>query len=375
MYPSVWNTLSRLRQAREPLAWWKHYLGPGFDALRSFLVPCEGLAGKSYPCPDSGVRLTVRETGGRYVAFPTGDAAEDAEDRELTWNDVQAWQLNHEAWRMGVASALGLAPAPADGRPGEMELAGFCGQGRERKRVYLCHAVGGDASARVAADGTLTPDAGCVLFAERQAGAEKVLMARGIALVALAECLTLEGGGLTGGCGELCRTIRPDITNVELKNHLDRRLDTVGTRVSELELENTKLKQDLSQVLANLARQVEPEFFQWIFVILAAGSVNAAAQILGVPGSTFAGKLKEYMGRGGLYATLYSLVGIRNKGAGRKRIVRFNELFAEHQGKQGVAEPDVLRELLDGLEELNGANWKAMRKELIGIVKSEFPED
>ena len=375
MCQSVWSSISRLRQAREPLAWWKHFLGSGFDTVRPFLIPCVGVAGDSYPCPDSGVRLTLREASGGYVAFPTGDAAEDATDRLLTWEDVQAWRLDQDALRRFLASALGFALGPSDGNGDSIQLAGFCDRHGGRKRVYLCHADGTEAAVRAASDAARTPEAGCLVFPDRHLGAEQVLKARGVAMVVMAECLTLEGGGLKGDCGEACRAMRTDITNTELKAHLDIRFDGVGRKFADLEQENAALKQDLAQVLANIAQQVEPEFFQWIFVILGTGSVNAAALKLKIPGSTFADRVKEYVDRGGRYATLYSLVGVRKKGAGRKRIERFNELFDEHQGAQAVPQPNMLRELLDGLEALNMSNWKAMRGELIEIVKSELPEE
>ena len=375
MCQGMWGTISRLRQAREPLAWWKHFLGTGFDAARPLLTPCEGVAGLSYPCPDSGVRLQIRAAENGYVAFPTGDTAEDAEDRFLTWEDVQAWKLDHAAFRRGVAGALGLTGGPADGDGEATQLAGFCERHGVRKRVYLCHADGSEAAVRLAADTARTPEAGCLVFADRHLGAEQVLKARGVALVALAECATMDAGVIKCGCAEACRALPPDISNVELKAHFDRRFDTVGHMFSDLEQENAALKQNLAQVLSNLARQVETEFFQWIYVILAAGSVNAAAQKLGIPGSTFDERLKAYVAKGGLYATLFAMVGVRAKGVGRKSIERFNEDFAAHQGAQAVAEPNVLRELLDGLEALNGSNWKTVRDELIEIVRSELPEE
>jgi len=155
--------------------------------------------------------------------------------------------------------------------------------------------------------------------------------------------------------------------------HTDQRFDTLGHEFSDMQRENDVLKQDLAQALANLARQVEPEFFQWIFVILGTGSVNAAAHVLKIPSSTFDKHLKAYVARGGLYETLYKMVAVWKKGGGRIQIEQFNETFGKHQGVQAVAEPDVLRDLLDGLEAQNGANWKAVRDELIGIVKDEFP--
>ena len=106
-----------------------------------------------------------------------------------------------------------------------------------------------------------------------------------------------------------------------LKKHLDVRLDDVndgilhmGDHVADLRSENAMLKQNLAHSLCKLAQQVDPEFFQWVFVILGTGSVNAAAQKLGIPGSTFADRVKRYVDRGGLYQALYSMLDIRRQG-------------------------------------------------------------
>lgn len=372
---TVWSKISSLRQAREPLAWWKHYLGTEFASFGPFLVACDGLAGKTYPCPDSGVRLQIRECSGGYVAFPTGSNSDDVEDRELTWKDVHAWRLDTAAIRRGIAGALGLVGVPEDTGDGDVECAGFCERNGRRRRVYLCHCVGSDSCARAAADGAGSPDAGCILFAERHCGAEMVLRARGVALLSMSECLRFDGGTLKGVCSELCRGIAADITNVELRDHLAGRFDNVTTDFAALQKENDLLKQQLAAVLAKMARQVAPEFFQWIFLILAAGSASAAARKLGLAISTFDERLKGYVERGGLYRTLFSLVAVRRKGTGRRQIERFNELFEEHQGEESWSEPNVLRDLLDGLEGLNASNWKSVREELMEVIRGELPEE
>ncbi len=374
MSRSIWSKISQLRQAREPLAWWKREFGADYGVCSPFLIPCTGLAGQTYPCPDTGIPLQIHESGGSYLAYPTGDESEDTPDRNLTWDDVQAWRFDHNGLRRSIAKAFGIT-AGQDSAHEDIQFIGFCDKPTVRKRVYLALPDGIDAAVRIAADTGQTPEAGCLLFPERHAGAEHILKARGVSFLALDECSTFESCGIVGSCGATCRTINTDISNIELKTQLDGRFDTLGRNFADLKNENQALKQDLAQVLSNIAKQIEPKFFQWIFVILGAGSVNAAAKILKIPGSTFSGQLKEYVARGGLYSALYSMLGVRKKGAGQKRIERFNELFREHQGEKTLAEPDVLRELLDGLEELNGSNWKVMREELIAIVKTKLPEE
>lgn len=376
MHLATWCAISMLRQTREPLLYWRHILGADFEKVQPFLVVCEGLAGSYIFCPDTGIRLEIRETRAGYWAGAVGEHVEDADDRALTWEEAQAWEIDPARLRMALCGTLGLAGVTGPG--GEMadvQLIGVCERRGGRRPVYLCHAIDGENAVRLAADAGRTPDAGCILFPERHLAVEHVLNGRGVTGVVLAECVTWNDGKWVGGCGQVCKGAAVDISHAELRDHFDRRFDRVGREFSDLERENKQLKQDLAQVLANVARQVEPEFFQWIFVILGTGSVNAAARVLKVPGSTFAGRLKEYADRGGLYETLFSMVAVRRKGVGQRRIERFNELFKEHQGVTMAATPDVLMELLDGLEGLNEDNWEGMREELIALVRGELPED
>ncbi len=163
---------------------------------------------------------------------------------------------------------------------------------------------------------------------------------------------------------------KPDLTNLELKTHLDYRLDTIGHEFSSLNEENTDLKQDLAQSLSNIAERVEPEYFQWIFTIMGAGSVSGAAKLLGIPNSTFIKKLKRYAAKGGVYATLFAMIKAR-RGASAKSVESFSEEFAEHQPEL-FSDSNHIGDLLNGLENLNGDNWPGVRDELIELVREEF---
>ncbi len=379
MHLATWCAISTLRQTREPLLFWRHILGADFEKVQPLLVVCEGLAGSHIYCPYTGIRLELRETCAGYRAGPAGDYAEEAEDRALLWDEAQAWEIDGGRLRAALVEALGMAgvagAADDAGNGADVQLVGVCERSGVRRRVYLCHAPNSESAAVLAADTARTPDAGCILLPERHLAAEHILKGRGVAGVALTDCVTWRDGKWVGDCGRVCKATAGDISHTELRAHFDHRFDTVGRDFADLQRENQQLKQDLAQLLANIARQVEPEFFQWIFVILGTGSVNAAARLLKFSGSTFAERVKEYVARGGLYKTLFSMLAVRRKGVGRVRIERFNELFAEHQGAAAAAQPDVLRELLDGLEGLNEDNWEGMREELIALVKGELPED
>jgi len=373
MNPSIWTRIALLRSANESLAWWRGRLGDGFEAVRPYLVPCTGVRATGYLCPTTGLRLQVREKRDGYVAFPTGENAEDADDIDLVWDDVQAWRLDVAALGRGISDALGFEAAPQvlgdDGRIGVCRLQGF------RRSVHLI--LAGDGTEAILACRNLGANqgTGCVVSPERHAGVAELLGARYVAHLVMPECLAIEGDKIVGNCQRICDSVARDMTNLELKEHLDGRIDTVGREFADIERENEQLKQNLAAVLASIARQVEPEFFQWIFVILGTGSVSAAARELEMANSTFDERLKKYVKRGGLYATLFAMVGVRRKGMGEKRVERFNELFGEHQGPEVAAEADVLHALLDGLEDLSASNWEGMRNELIEVVKEALPEE
>jgi hypothetical protein len=153
--------------------------------------------------------------------------------------------------------------------------------------------------------------------------------------------------------------------------HLAPRLDSLGHEFADLQQENVVLKQNLAQMLANLAQRVDPEFFQWVYVIMGTGSVNAAAQKLKIKQTTFHQRFQAYVARGGLYRMLYKMLGIRRKGVGQKSMERYNEALGEHQRGIAATATDEAdwRQMLDGLEDMNPKNWSAIRDELIELVR------
>ncbi len=168
-----------------------------------------------------------------------------------------------------------------------------------------------------------------------------------------------EGGGAPGG--------GRDLTNRELKEHLDGRLDSLGRVQEGLRRENEELKGNLAGVLACAAKKVDPEFFRAMFAVLGAGSVAGGAKVLRTPNSTLAGQLHGFARRGGVYRMLYDMIDVRRK-LGVQSVERFNEEFAAHQGLD-CGKVDVLRDLLDGLEAMDAGNWDAVRDELLELVK------
>jgi hypothetical protein len=90
--------LRSCQNVSQPLAWWEQVFGRDFPTVHPFLEPCIGQRANEYPCPDdSAVSMEVREFGEAYRAVPTGEFADDFDDIELLWEDVQAYRIDRSA--------------------------------------------------------------------------------------------------------------------------------------------------------------------------------------------------------------------------------------------------------------------------------------
>ena len=172
---------------------------------------------------------------------------------------------------------------------------------------------------------------------------------------------TLDGETVGAGC------TKADISNVELGERLEKRLDVVGREFAQVKRENESLKADAARVFAAAAVKVKPEYFRWILAVLGAGSVSGASKLLGKPNATFDAQLKKQARQGGAYRKLYEFVAVRRK-LGVKSFAQFNEEFAKHQ-PEAMGDENVLKDVLEGLELLNGDNWVSVRKELMGLIE------
>jgi hypothetical protein len=363
--------LLKCRHALEPLAWWQGHFGSAFPSVQHFLIPCSGRRADFFPCPDNpSVRMSIRESGRKYRAFPPGEHTGAIEDLVLDWKDVQAHRIGLEQVSDSLRRAFNLLPGAAP-QLESLEFIGRCDCNGEFRHVFACFADSAPATISAVTPLTDPRTVGCILFPANHSVAADLLRSRGIASVSLRECLSLDKTGFSGECSRNCSRCRsPDISISSLKTHLDRRLDTLGQEFASIKTENGQLKGDLAKMIANIASQVDPEYFQWIYLILASGSASKAAAALKIPNSTFARQIKTYADRGGLYQTLFDLT-IARKGCGVKTVEHYNPDFAAHQLLAPQTE-EAVRDLLDGLEALNATNWKTVRKELIEVVKAEF---
>lgn len=223
MASSIWTRVALSLSARDSLAGWRERFGETLAVIRPFLVPCTGERVNGYPCPLTGIRLQVREKQGGYMAFPSGEQAEDTDDLELKWDDVQAWRLDEDRIVDGLCGALCL-----ERKQGPCGQIGVCRKSGQARPVYLALSIDTaevvDAARRVNANGTY----GCFMTAGRHAGVCELLKSKDVAEVVLADVVTHEGGLFTGDCGQACAQAVGDLSVRELKQHVDSRLDTLG---------------------------------------------------------------------------------------------------------------------------------------------------
>lgn len=356
-------------ERKEPLGTWRHLLGDVFGFAQPHLVPCAGEHARNIVCPETGHILAVRQVKERRVAYPAEDFEADAEEvRELRDEDVQVWQIDRDSVITALRGTLGIATTQAWHADG-CSLVGTCRRCGGGRTAYVSWARDGEqALTHVERVAGHSRRGGCMLVPQRYRGVGDALGRAGFAEVSLAEAFSIVEDRLTGDCDRACEDIDRDLPVRGLKEHLDGRLDTLGHEYADLKRENQELKQNLAQVLSNLAQRVDPEFFRAVFAVLGTGSVSKAAKTMGIPNSTLDGQLRAFARRGGLYRTLYDSFAVRRK-LGVRRVERFNDLFGGHQPSE-LSDADLLGELLDGLEALSEDNWQAVRDELITLVRT-----
>lgn len=359
------SRLLNFQSVSQPLAWWEMALGLDFPALRRFLKPVPGKMGTVYPCPDdSAVRMIIRESGEAYRAVAIEDFANDFEDVVLGWSDVQAYGIDCPAvleFLREILSVKDRVLSPLK----DLHPVGFCPAGD--CSVYVSFFGGDDKNLKIAATLPDSMGTGCILFRERVDHVESILKSKGVATVFLQEAFSED----PVNCRQFCRKLQKDITNLELKQHMDSRIDSVGREFADMEAENERLKGDLAKVIAQIASQVDPEYFKWIYMVLASGSVRKAADALDIPSSTFDRQLKDRADSGGsMYKTLFGLISVRRK-CGTKSVEGYNPDFALHQ-QAALSDSSVISDLLGGLRSLNATNWQTVQQELVELVEEEF---
>ena len=283
----------------EPLVWWENLFGRTFASIRPFLSPCEDRRGDFYPSPDNpSIQLTIRDSGRRYRAFPPDDLKDKIDDVLLDWDDVQAHHLDCDRLRTSLRKTFNFKPAAS--RPIEgLFYIGRCERNRESRHVYACLAVSDQKALQAAENCTDPKKTGCVLFPAHHAKAADLLKSRGIASVALRECLSIKPDGFHGECPMNCSAC---FTTDTAK--LESRFDTVEKTVLPDAKRGSKTKKSASaggQVRAEAYREKIEEARRFILKyhrenrsMCFTQALRKAAQHLDLGEST----LKKYLKKG-----------------------------------------------------------------------------
>jgi hypothetical protein len=161
---------------------------------------------------------------------------------------------------------------------------------------------------------------------------------------------------------------------------------------TELQKENEKLNDMHAHGLLDFASDVDPEDFHAFAVVMALGNRNAAAEYLKAGRGTFYDRIARWESLGPSYQRMLRLRSWRKR-VGRKIKLTLPDLDAAGSSGLTAANPGVLEEVLASISEseshdypavlrdvlrlvlLQGPeNWKALRAELLALLRDELPE-
>jgi len=349
---------------RKTLIEWSRLFGS--PALNSVpLAPVKGELAAFIRCPVTRIPLEIHENqDGSLSALPPAETEMESRIDGLTIKDLRLYKIDWPELLQTLRRDLELS-----GRLRTLSLNPplwhLCAGA---SRPYFFSILTSAEEVREIASILKSDSGGCLLLPTASDNMFVALMKEGVVFRVLDDFPSQPGCFLENRSTEVPR--KPDLTNLELKSHLDQRFDTIGHEFGSLKEENTALKKDLAQSLSGIAARVEPKYFQWVFTIMGAGSIRGAAKLLGIPHSSLNAKLKQYAAKGGVYTTLFEMIKAR-RGSGIKSVEQFTEEFAEHQ-PEDFSDPNHISDLLNGLENLNADNWPGVRDELIELVKEEL---
>ena len=170
--------------------------------------------------------------------------------------------------------------------------------------------------------------------------------------------------------------------------------DAMAKNEYELRQENAELQHLQAEGYLKFAAKINGGDFAAFIYIMALGNRKKAADSLGVPFRTFYDKVDNWRNLGPEYRRMFRLVEWR-KNVGRQLKVRLEDslLSGEPNGRAENPEtirdvltrmkdqevdsrdyPAILRDIIEALSIQNPANWRAVNKEVVGIITEELPQ-
>jgi hypothetical protein len=180
---------------------------------------------------------------------------------------------------------------------------------------------------------------------------------------------------------------------VKTVENINRNIEAVARNQYELRKENEELRQLNKDGYFNFAVRVKGDDFLAFAVIMALGNRKAAADHLQIPHRTFYDRVDQWAKRGKDYQLMLRYMEWRKRSSRHLMVELTPSLQSGESGDQAenpetmadvlteinVAAnsqdyPALLADLLQALERQNAGNWKAVREELIAIIKEDLPQ-
>lgn len=374
-----WSLIAQTTDYRDAIAGWRFYFGRDFESARPYLIACPGEYCSTYPDPTSGRRLQLTHYQGRWAAYREEDDC--AEDLILKETDVQLYRLDLRLLNENIRQSVGMSSA--SGSPSSLlHRLGNCPKGPKSRKAYVMYSIE-EADVMLGAHGMSSriDSDSCLFLPSLFDSVQSVLSEKGISAVQLSDNYFISEGKVSGDCGIVCRNCaRVSLKDVSSQidqsfDQFGQKLDDVGRHVIQVEAENQQLRKRFLETLKLVAKQVEPDYFYWIIVILAKGSVSGAAIHLGIPTSTFDGRVKKRSLKSRVHSMLFEMVDVRRKGMGAPQIPGFDQVFNDRNESDVLNDEAFLNQLLSGLRSLDENKFDPMLKTLIRLVEDQLPEE
>ena len=364
--PRFWTGAGESPGKAACLAHWAQHFGQDAGVAIRFLR-AEGKHAGLYPHPRGGPPLNIVPGGCKGFQAVSSDEWDDETDADyvspidLTFEEAQAHTFDLALLGDELCACCGLRPEWAS-EGGCLYRMGRCDKGD----VYAFLGLSDDAPKLLRRISDRNDQVGCVMMSYEMTEIRRWLETAGVACVTLCECFTVERAKIGGKCGERCKALERGRPLSQA--HFDARMDTLGQEYGATKIENMRLNVELAQNILKVVEKADPEFVRHVLCVLAAGSVNKAAKELGLPNSTFSGKLKERADENTAHRAMYRMIKTRQSKCGMKSIERFNETWAEHQGEQGADSVGaLLKAVVEGLER--------MRPDTFGLIRDELMKE
>lgn len=380
----LWPSLEELAHPATVLVEWKGLLGREFDDARGFLQPTQETA-QSFPCtnpePCECQHEVVIHSSTKIVAAcrcGLGECGLIA----LEPKDLLIYQADIRKIAKSVCLVLGLTMRfDSLIRPAKtFQISEF---GVTHAPVFLALQSGSQAFLNTVF--TLIGDIkrSFLLLAPTNSSftpeAQAILVQHQCAFVALSQTLLLREEGrfeITVDPQPILSRFEQCLVEVQggkvVLEEVNKNLRAIAKQDYDRVRENEGLKAMQVERFSKLFAQIDGESFRYFFAILNEGNMAKAARVLKISDRTFRDRVERWGQRGKQYQLMLTLVRCRKK-IGTKVKVPYDDAIL-YKTVNSNAQFDILRDILDALEEQNPRNWKKVNEELKNVITDELPQ-